>query len=233
MTAPSGSEASPARSHLVGELVEALCQDGLDHHHRGLDRLGARLLGGLGERTHDAAAIAFLVMWLAHYLHRAFIFPFRRRGGQKPMPLVIALQAVVFNCVNAWTCGRWLFSSGPRHEDSWLSDPRFALGLALFVVGYGINLHSDGVLFALRAPGETGYKIPRRGLYRLVSSPNYFGEILEWWGFAIATWSLAPVGFAIWTTANLAPRALSNHRWYRQQFPDYPKDRRALIPYLF
>ncbi|MDH5284165.1 MAG: 3-oxo-5-alpha-steroid 4-dehydrogenase, partial [Gemmatimonadota bacterium] len=35
------------------------------------------------------------------------------------------------------------------------------------------------------------------------------------------------------TVANLAPRAWSHHRWYLEKFPDYPPDRKALIPHLF
>jgi hypothetical protein len=65
-----------------------------------------------------------------------------------------------------------------------------------------------------------------------VSAPNYLGEIVEWSGWALATWSLAGLAFALYTTANLAPRALANHRWYRQQFPGYPPERRALLPHL-
>ena len=65
-----------------------------------------------------------------------------------------------------------------------------------------------------------------------MSCPNYLGEIVEWIGWAILTWSLAGASFAVWTAANLAPRALSNHRWYREQFTDYPPARRALIPFV-
>jgi hypothetical protein len=45
-------------------------------------------------------------------------------------------------------------------------------------------------------------------------------------------WSLPALSFAIWTAANLAPRALSHHAWYRARFADYPKQRRALIPFM-
>ena len=48
----------------------------------------------------------------------------------------------------------------------------------------GDYLHSDSILASLRGPGETGYKIPRGGLFCLLSAPNYFGETLEWCGFA-------------------------------------------------
>ena len=94
-------------------------------------------------------------------------------------------------------------------------------------------VHSDRVLINLRKPGETGYKIPVGGGYRWVTAPNYLGEILEWTGWAILTWSTAGLSFAVFTMANLAPRAFSNHTWYRENFPDYPPERKALIPYLF
>jgi protein-S-isoprenylcysteine O-methyltransferase Ste14 len=66
-----------------------------------------------------------------------------------------------------------------------------------------------------------------------VTCPNYLGEIIEWLGFALATWSLAGLAFALYTAANLGPRALANHRWYRERFPDYPERRKALVPFLF
>ena len=103
----------------------------------------------------------------------------------------------------------------------------------LFVVGFAINQHVRPGPATLRAPGERGYQIPHGGLYRFVSAPNYFGELVEWSGFALAAWSPAALVFVIWTVANLAPRAWANHRWYRRTFPDYPPERRALVPFLF
>ncbi len=104
------------------------------------------------------------------------------------------------------------------------------LGLTLFLAGFMINRWADRVLQNLRQPGEKGYKIPFGGLYRWISCPNYLGEIIEWAGWAIATWSLPGLAFAIWTFANLAPRARAHHAWYHQNFPDYPTERKALFP---
>ena len=100
------------------------------------------------------------------------------------------------------------------------------------MLGVIINFQSDTILMKLRRPGETGHKVPAGGLFRWVSCPNYFGELVEWSGFALATWSLAGLAFAVWGAANLIPRALANHRWYRETFADYPSERRALIPGL-
>lgn len=186
----------------------------------------------LGDRKTSPVAIVFLLLWEAHYVHRAFIFPFRRAGAPRRMPALVAAMAIVFNLMNGYLNGRWLNTLSPAYPPSWLTDPRFVVGAVLFVVGYGINLQSDEILRRLRAPGETGYKIPTGGLYRWISSPNYFGELIEWTGFAIATWSLPALAFVLWTAANLVPRAISHHRWYREKFPEYPAERRALIPHL-
>ncbi len=188
----------------------------------------------LGDRRGTTESIVFLLLWEAHYIHRAFIFPFRRRGGQREMPLVIAASAFTFTAINGYLNGRYLFTFTPPHiaSGAWASDARFSLGAALFVLGFAINQWADHVLFNLRRPGESGYKIPRGGLYELVSCPNYLGEIIEWTGFALLTWSLPGLVFAAWTAANLLPRAIAHHRWYRRQFPDYPERRKAILPFI-
>ena len=78
-----------------------------------------------------------------------------------------------------------------------------------------------------------GYRVPQGGLYRWISCPNYLGEIVQWAGWALATWSLPGLAFAVWTAANLVPRARANQQWYRQRDPDSPPERRALIPWVW
>ncbi len=98
-------------------------------------------------------------------------------------------------------------------------------------MGIAINHHSDNILIALRDNRDkNGYYIPHGGLFEKISCPNFLGEIIEWAGFAIACWNLPALAFAVWTAANLVPRALSHHRWYQAEFEDYPKDRRAILP---
>lgn len=182
--------------------------------------------------NHDAAAVCFLALWELHYIHRAFIYPLRMSGAPKPVPAWIALCSIGFNLVNASMNGEWLFRFAPPYTAAWLSDPRFIVGVALFLTGFIVNLQADTILMRLRGPGESGYKIPTGGLYRWVSCPNYFGEMVEWCGFALATWSLPALTFAVWTVANLLPRALANHRWYREKFETYPAARKAIIPFV-
>ena len=82
----------------------------------------------------------------------------------------------------------------------------------------------------LRKEKGDGYHIPKGFLFNRVSNPNYLGEFIEWLGWAIMTWSWAGLVFFLWTVCNLFPRAISNHKWYKSKFEDYPQERKAIIP---
>ena len=187
----------------------------------------------LGQSSKTLTAIAFLSLWEMHYIHRAFIYPFRLRGKGKGMPIIIMLLGFMFNMINGFLIGYHLFSISDLYPSKWLIDSRFIFGFGLFLVGFVINFHADHILLNLRRPGESDYKIPFGGLFRWVSCPNYLGEIIAWVGWCAATWSLPSLVFAVWTFANLVPRSRSHHLWYQQRFSAYPLERRALIPGLW
>ena len=186
------------------------------------------------DRPITSVLIVFLILWQMHYVHRFLIFPFMMKGDER-VPFSIMLFGMIFNAVNTYIQGKWLFSYSPltSYLDAWLTDPRFIIGVLIFCAGFVINKHADAVLRGLWDPDDPGYKIPYGGMYKYISCPNYFGEILTWIGWAVMTWSIAGLFFVIWTAANLVPRARSNHNWYKENFPDYPKERRAIIPFLF
>ena len=185
-----------------------------------------------GKHAFDPAPALLAALWLLHYVHRAFVYPLRLGARGKPMPLAIPLLGILFNLVNAYLNARWLSELGD-YPLSFLRDPRPWLGAVVFLTGLAVNVHSDGILLALRGPGEQGYEIPRGGAFRWLSAPNYAAEVLEWSGWALATWSLAGLAFALFTFANLAPRAVAHHRWYRETFPEYPASRKALVPFVW
>lgn len=187
-----------------------------------------------GERWDRVVPLVMLALWLSHYLHRTFVYPFRiRTSPDHRTPLLILALGASYNLLNSYTNALWLSKVGPVWGTSWLLDPRFLLGTLLFVAGYAVNRDADARLRRLRSPGETGYRIPTGGLFRWVTCPNYLGEIVLWLGWAVLTWSPPGFLFALYTAANLVPRARANHRWYRRTFPDYPSERRILVPGLY
>ncbi len=178
----------------------------------------------------DLTGILFYIVWMTHYVHRTLIWPFRAQIDNKKMPISIALFAIFFNTINTGINAESIFKIHSPYPEYWITSPQFICGVLLFTAGMWINISSDNILINARKKSQNEYIIPKGGLYNWVSSPNYLGEILEWIGWAIATWSLAGFSFAIWVIANLAPRARSNHLWYLENFEDYPKKRKRLLP---
>jgi 3-oxo-5-alpha-steroid 4-dehydrogenase 1 len=189
----------------------------------------------LSKRTLETTPLVFFLLFNLHYCQRAFIFPLLIRGDDK-MPWSVIIFGMIFNTANAFMQGTWIFFLSPDslYTPEWLTTPQFVIGTAIFLTGFGINLHSDHVIRTLRRPGDTGFHVPRRGLFRFVTTANYFGEVVEWVGWAILTLSWAGLVFALWTAANLLPRAHTHHQWYIEQFGDeYPRDRKRLVPFVY
>ncbi|KAJ1914667.1 hypothetical protein IWQ60_008727 [Tieghemiomyces parasiticus] len=170
----------------------------------------------------------YAALWTVHYVNRAWIYPWRS-PSRSPMGLTVVLAAVVFNVINGFVNGAWAGACTSRPPVF-----SFLLGLALFIAGFLNNVWADERLMALRRiPDGPRYRIPYGGGFAWVSSPHYLAELLEWTGYAMATGALPAWLFVASTAANLVPRAQHAHRWYRRQFPDYPADRQAIIPYLY
>ena len=182
-------------------------------------------------KVYNATEKIILALFILHYVHRSLIFPWRLRTTGKKMPLLIAVLALGFNFMNGFLLGYYFNKFSTYPPNGWYS-VSFLVGLVVFFVGVYINFTSDNYLISLRKEGEVGYKIPQRGWFRYISCPNLLGEIIEWVGYAILSWNLPALSFAIWTIANLLPRALDHHRWYLRNFPDYPSERKVIFPYI-
>lgn len=191
-----------------------------------------------GVETGNSRIVLYIMagLFLLHYFQRSFIFPFLMRG-KSTMPIAIMLMGLTFNTLNAYLIGGWLYGQAPEgmYETDWLWSPRFIIGAIIFFTGMAINLHSDHVIRNLRKPGDTKHYIPRKGLYKYVTSANYFGEFTEWVGYAILTWSPAGLLFAAWTFANLAPRAKSLTAKYEEEFGEEYKclNKKHIIPFIW
>lgn len=173
----------------------------------------------------------FFFAWQVHYFHRAFVYPFTLTSRSR-MPIAVVVMAIVFNSANAFLNGYHFVLYQDWYGQEWLTRWNFIAGALLFAMGYYTTKRSDLILAGLRTDSADDYQIPRGFLYRYVSSPNYLGETVQWFGWGLMTLSPAAWVFILWTLANLLPRAISHHRWYQENFPDYPKDRKAVIPFV-
>jgi len=134
--------------------------------------------------------------------------------------------------------GGWLFYFCPTnsYDIEWLWSPQFLIGVLIFFAGMIINIHSDKQIRVLRKnPQDSNYYLPNKGLFKYINSANYFGEILEWLGFAVLTWSLSGLVFLIWTMANIIPRAAAVYERYHQLFGEKftQQKRYKIFPFIY
>lgn len=181
-------------------------------------------------REEGSLSVVYLLIWEFHYLYRTFVFPFLMKGSRKNFPGIIVLSAWFFNVMNGFINGYFLFYLRPIIDGKVFTQNFFIIGVIIFFSGFFIHSYSDALIRGLRKKYGEGYHVPRGGLYRWISNPNYLGEWIQWSGWAILTWSLPGLAFSLFTFANLFPRALANHQWYLNEFENYPSERNAFIP---
>eukprot|EP01080_Neovahlkampfia_damariscottae_P012592 gene12592-6412_t len=170
-------------------------------------------------------AVAFSI----HYFHRCFIFPFRT-FSMSDSNIMVVLLAFSFTLTNGYLNAKFLTTENvnPNNIVFWI-------GFGMFVYGFYVNYVSDDILIGLRSKStpERKYSIPNEGYFKYIASANYFGELIEWFGFYLMCWNYAALVFFIGTFANLVPRAIQSRKWYTEKFGDeYPKNRKAIIPFI-
>ena len=193
-----------------------------------------------GQNAMELVPMIFLGVWLLHYGNRGFVFPLLMRvakGAKGTFGLLVVLAGWLVTTLHGYLNAVFISHLSDHLTTDWLTDPRFLIGMAIYLFGYIMNIHSDAIIRNLRskeevANGERVYRIPRGGLFRYVTNPSYFTELLSFTGFAIATSSPGALFVLVVSTANLVPRAFQIHQWYLDKFADYPQDRKVLVPYI-
>ncbi|KAA1192576.1 3-oxo-5-alpha-steroid 4-dehydrogenase [Pseudohalioglobus sediminis] len=193
-----------------------------------------------GQNAGQVVPMIFLGIWLLHYGNRGFIFPLLMRvprGAKGTFSLVVVVSGIFVTTLHGYLNAVFISHLSTHMTPEWLTDPRFLLGMSIYFTGFILNIHSDAIIRNLRSKeeverGDKVYRIPAGGLFRYVTNPSYFTELLSFTGFAIATWSPGALFVLLVSAANLVPRAFQVHAWYRKKFADYPQERKVLIPFL-
>ncbi|KAH8281467.1 hypothetical protein KR054_000827 [Drosophila jambulina] len=113
------------------------------------------------------------------------------------------------------------------------------LYLVVFTVAWQQQYASNMILVNLRKDPRTGsvktekHLLPKGGLFNLLSSPHMFLEVVMYFCIAdlympVRIWRL----IFLWVASNQTINALLTHKWYKETFREYPKNRRAIIPFL-
>jgi steroid 5-alpha reductase family enzyme len=150
---------------------------------------------------HQILVIALVCLWAAR-LASHLIARHQRAGSEDPryaamrvdagpnwwwqnLFIVFWLQAVL----------QWLIAS-PIHA-ALLFDrpdpamPLFAAGVALFIFGFFIEAIADAQLARFKADPANAGGLMTTGLWSWSRHPNYFGEVVLWWGLGLAGFALS------------------------------------------
>lgn len=171
-----------------------------------------------------------------HYAKRLFETKFIHRFSHGTMPI----KNLFKNSSYYWLFGAWMsyFINHPQYTSPSYGDVQIMLGLAIFIVCELGNLSIHVSLRNLRPPGTKKRQIPHpswnpfTSLFSLVSCPNYTYEVGSWIGFGIMTQTAVAFLFAFVGFLQMAQWALGKHRNYRKEFSDYPRSRKAIVPFL-
>ncbi|XP_055706584.1 polyprenol reductase-like [Phlebotomus papatasi] len=130
------------------------------------------------------------------------------------------------------TTGNTLVS---REQFTW----RIIIPTAVFAFAWWHQFRSNVILARLRRDSKGNvvtekHSIPRGGFFEVVSSPHMMFECLIYLSLILmlpgnTLWLL----ICLWVVSNQCQVAHWTHEWYKENFPEYPKERKAIIPWTF
>lgn len=106
-------------------------------------------------------------------------------------------------------------------------------GVFLFSIGTSGNFYHHFLLSKLRQKNDTGYKIPKGGLFNYVTCPHYLFEIISFIGLGCISQTVYGVNLSLGILCYLSGRSFATREWYRSKFENFPANTKALIPCVF
>lgn len=154
-----------------------------------------------------------LLLFTIHYINRDILYPLSLKTTTK-VPLEIILTCILYTSANGYLqCVGFQKGFEPNQALQ-------LIGVALFGIGMWINIKSDRMLQQAKesagssdSTGKKKYVVVKGFLFDLISSPNYFGEIIEWFGYYLVCQHSEALLFAVATLDILIPGAIKRHQW--------------------
>jgi len=190
---------------------------------------------GAAEKPYAQVVHIAAACWSIHYVKRLLETIFVHRFSHATMPMFNLFK----NCSYYWGFAGYV----SYHVNHPLYTPPLAelqvyIGLGIFAFSELGNLSIHILLRNLRPPGSKVRKIPYPDsnpltlLFHMVSCPNYTYEFYAWSGFTIMTQTLPAAAFTAAGLFQMTIWALGKHRNYKKEFKNYPRGRKAIIPFV-
>lgn len=195
------------------------------------------MYGQYARRQHMEMAVKVAAAcWTVHYVKRLLETLFVHRFSHGTMPITNLFK----NCSYYWLFGLYIgyYVNHPLYTAPALGPVQVFGGLAAFLFAELGNLSIHIALRNLRPPGTKERRIPVptanpfTKLFDMVSCPNYTYEVMAWASFTFMTQCLPAGLFTLAGLYQMTVWALGKHRLYKAEFPNYPRQRKAILPFL-
>jgi hypothetical protein len=173
---------------------------------------------------------ATLVQWVVylavafHFIKRVLESLFLHKYAGK-IDLSTTMMIALFYSFAAGTLG-WLNRNPLLAPDTWIY-----IGVVLYIIGITGNFNHHKLLADLRK-NSLEYFIPKGGLFEYVICPHYLFEMIAWLGIALLSRHLMAWFILLFIIFYLTARAMRALKWYHEKFNDFPKDRKAILPFV-
>jgi len=180
-----------------------------------------------GNSAKTSVTWLFFFFWISHFGIK-IIFNTLNGHHYKTRSVNTKMFSVIVT-VNALINGYYLGWLWPAYAVSWINHPAFLGGSILIILGFVIQISAN---IGIATNEEIDKHVLNSGLHKIVFCPAYFGEILQWGGFAIITWSAPAAAAFCWMLPMLYMQATVQKHRYLHKFPELPMARKALVPYI-
>jgi len=194
-----------------------------------------------GSVQHSQLQKFVYAMVIVHFAKRELESIFVHRFSHATMPLRnIFKNSLHYHILSGLFLAYPIYSptyaaNSPYIRSTFQSNPQYlwmCVGIWLFAELSNLSAHLT--VRNLRPPGSRTRAIPHGYGFGLVSFPNYFFESVAWAAVAYMSGSWAAWLFWAVSTAQMMSWAAKKHRAYKKEFgKDYPRQRKAMIPFLF
>jgi len=170
-------------------------------------------------------------LWMTHYTKRLLETIFVHEFGTLTMPV----RNLFKNCLYYWGFAAAVGYNVNIPNENELASWHLYLGFPWFCGFMLLNFMCHLRLKYMRRPGCNDFVIPHGGLFEYITCPNYFCEIMTWFGFNILTgFTPAGVAFNIVGTLQMIQWATQRRDKFIKLFGnEWPRNRYVLFPFIY
>jgi very-long-chain enoyl-CoA reductase len=187
----------------------------------------------IDKRELNSIQLLAYAMITFHFLKREYETILVHRFSHSTMPLMnLFKNSAHYWILSGFGIGHFLYSNDFTIEPDNIKWASVYTAVAVFLVAELANFRTHLILRDLRPAGSSARAIPHGFGFSYVSCPNYFFEMVAWCAFSFLTGLPSSWFFTVVASGQMWLWAVKKHKRYLKEFPNYPRNRKPMIPFI-